>query len=258
MWWSVSTLGHMTLKALTAAQAEQFSRDGYCIVPGFLSPEDITYIKAYYQRAAAAESASASAADGTAWDQDGSAAPVLRRVPAPFDNDAGFRGIFGSPRVLDHVEDLMGPRIYLHSSKLIFKPARSGRRKPMHQDLAYWTDLSARQLTLWCAIDPATPERGGIELLPGSHKQLLPHEDLDDYQVRENTLDLSTVEAAVMEPGDALFLDVLTVHASARNRSDHDRLASVVNYYSEPKNATQVSRYGSTRPLRDAPLPQNS
>ncbi|MCY0940134.1 MULTISPECIES: phytanoyl-CoA dioxygenase family protein [Streptomyces] len=238
----------MTLKALTADQIDQFNRDGYCIVPSLLSPSDLSYIKDYYARAATAQT---SAVPGsTAWDQDENSAPVLRRAPAPFDNDSGFRAIFSSPRVLDHVEDLIGPSIYLHSSKLIFKPARSGRRKPMHQDLAYWTDMSARQVTLWCAIDPATPERGGIEILPGSHRRLLPHEDLDDYQVREEELDLSQVRPAIMQPGDALFLDVMTVHASAQNRSDHDRLAAVVNYYSQPKSATQTSRYGSTLPLR--------
>lgn len=245
---TISNLSRMTLKALTADQIDQFNRDGYCIVPSLLSPSDLSYIKDYYARAATAQT---SAVPGsTAWDQDENSAPVLRRAPAPFDNDSGFRAIFSSPRVLDHVEDLIGPSIYLHSSKLIFKPARSGRRKPMHQDLAYWTDMSARQVTLWCAIDPATPERGGIEILPGSHRRLLPHEDLDDYQVREEELDLSQVRPAIMQPGDALFLDVMTVHASAQNRSDHDRLAAVVNYYSQPKSATQTSRYGSTLPLR--------
>ncbi|MET7937547.1 phytanoyl-CoA dioxygenase family protein [Streptomyces sp. NPDC005322] len=239
----------MTLKALTVGQIEQFNRDGYCIIPDFLNASDLTYIKDYYLRVAAAQ-APASPQVSTAWDQDENAAPVLRRVPAPFDNDPRFREIFSSPRVLDHVEDLIGPSIYMHSSKLIFKAARSGRRKPMHQDLAYWTDMSARQVTLWCAIDPATPERGGIELLPGSHKRLLPHADLDDYQVQENQLDLSQVRPAIMNPGDALFLDVMTVHASTQNRSDHDRLAAIINYYSQPKSETQTSRYGSTQPLR--------
>lgn len=241
----------MPLKALDADQVEQFSRDGYCIVPALLSPSDLTHIKAYYSRVAATQSLSGPGQDTTAWDQDESAMPVLRKAPAPFDNDPGFRDIFSSSRVLDHVEDLIGPNIYPHSSKLIFKPARSGRRKPMHQDLAYWSDMPARQVTLWCAIDPTTPERGGLEIIPGSHKcQLLPHEDLDDYQVREETLDLSQVQSAVMEPGDALFLDVLTVHASTENRSDYDRLAAIINYYSRPKSATQTSRYGSTQPLR--------
>ena len=63
-------------------------------------------------------------------------------------------------------------------------------------------------------------------------------------------MNLSQAQPAVMEPGDALFLDVLTVHASAQNRSDYDRLAAIVNYYSRPKVATQTSSYGSTEPLR--------
>ncbi|WP_051872183.1 phytanoyl-CoA dioxygenase family protein [Streptomyces sclerotialus] len=242
----------MTLKALSTSQFENFERDGYCIVPSFLSPDDLTHVRNYYERAAEAQSSSRPAQDATAWDRDGSSANVLRKAPAPLDNDPECRRIFTSPRVLDHVEDLIGPNIYLHSSKLLFKPARTGRRKPMHQDLAYWDDMTARQVTLWCAIDRVTAESGGMELIPGSHnRQLQQHEELDDWQLREDALDLSQVHVPEMEPGDALFLDVLTIHASGQNRSDHDRLAAVVNYYSRPKSAAQKSRYGSTEPLRE-------
>ena len=244
----------MAPKALSPAQLEQFDRDGYVLIPAFLTPSELTDIRDHYRHAAACfSSVDRVTKNAAAWDADG-AGQVLRKVPAPFDRDPRFREIFSSRRVLDHVEDLVGPDIYLHSSKLLFKPPRSGRRKPMHQDLAYWTDMSARQVTLWCAVDRAEGEQGGgIEVIPGSHKNLLQrHHDMGDFQLREDQLDMSQVRVLATEPGDALFLDVLTIHASAQNQSENGRLAAIVNYYSRPRTETQTSRYGSTTPLRRA------
>lgn len=242
----------MCLKGLTTSEFQQFQDDGYCIVPGLLDASEIAAVAEHYWVAAQTPDVEAQVAgDDTVWDNDSQARQVLRKAPKPFDNAPRFREIFSSTKVLDRVEDVIGPRIYLHSSKLVFKPANAGRRKPMHQDLAYWDGMSARQVTLWCAIDRATPENGGLELLVGSHKRgLVRHEDLDDFQVREDELDLSDVRRPVMEAGDMLFLDVLTLHASSQNVSDVDRLAAVVNYYSEPKTAGQHSKYGSTTALR--------
>ncbi len=251
----------MGLKALTAAQVAQFAADGYYMIPAFLTPDELVRIRNIYTQALtdarAGRLSTILVQDATAWDGDrvDTGRPVLRKVPAPFDRHASFRAIFSSRHVLDHVEDLIGPEIYLHSSKLIFKHAHGGRRKPLHQDLAYWSDMTARQVTLWCAIDRATPESGCLELIPGSHLHpLRPHEDLDDWQIPEHSLNLASVRHAVMDPGDAIFLDVLTIHASGQNHSDHDRLAAVVNFYSRPRDCSQVSRYGSMTPLRSARL----
>jgi len=80
---------------------------------------------------------------------------ALRKIQGAYDSEPEFRRVCASERILDVVEDLIGPDIYYHSSKLMFKPARGGRRKPWHQDFAYWSMMNTNQVTVWMAVDPA-------------------------------------------------------------------------------------------------------
>ncbi|MFV3077178.1 phytanoyl-CoA dioxygenase family protein [Niveispirillum fermenti] len=239
-----------------------FRENGYCVVPGLLDPAQCEALRLLLTQAQAkadrGEGEERWRQDGTAWepaDGDG-AARIVRRVPAPFEHSAVFRSIFGGDRVLDLVERFIGPRIYLHSSKMLYKPPFQGRRKPFHQDLAYWPDMTGAQVTIWCPIDPATAGNGCMEVVPGSHSRgMLEHHELEDWQIEDGRIDPQSVRVIEMAAGDALFLDVLTIHASRPNRSDRGRLAAIVNYIAAPRAAGQHSRYGTTTPLRPAGLP---
>ncbi len=241
--------------ALNAGQLQTYSEEGYLIVRGLLSESDLAVVK----RIHADEVEAANSARGEAgwspkaddWDLSADGAMMVRKVAAPFDRFPDFRAIFTGAAVLDIVSGLIGPRIYLHSSKLMCKPAQAGRRKPWHQDLAYWDDMDSAQVTLWCAIDPATRANGCLQVIPGSHRRgLIQHEEIEDWQIREDKIDEENVVFAVMSPGDVLFLHPLTLHASGANLSSEPRLAALVNYYSKPRTDEQRSPYGSNIPLR--------
>lgn len=241
--------------ALSAEQLGGYEEQGFLIVRGLLNTAEVGVIKSIHAREVEASMHTAAAAGWTPksddWDFGPGGVPAVRKVSAPFDRFPEFRAIFAGRAVLDIVADLIGPDIYLHSSKLMCKPARAGRRKPWHQDLAYWEDIDWQQVTLWCAADPARRENGCLQLIPGSHRRgLIRHEQIDDWQIREDGIDEESVFYAEMEPGDVMFLDVLTLHSSGPNRSDEPRLAALVNYISAPPRAGQTSPYGSKTPLR--------
>lgn len=242
----------MALKALAPEQAAKYSSAGYCVFPGLLDANQVHHIKGVYARAAqeAREGWHGWALDNTAWDGKEGSERFLRRVPAPFYNDEGFRQIFSAPHVLDCVEDLIGPEIYLHSSMMLFKLAEVGRRMPPHQDQAYWDDLTAQQVTLWCAMDRATPENGCVQIIPGSHRHgLIPHKDVNDIWILPE-FEQSEMDQIIMSPGDGLFIHPLVVHTSGANVAKENRLAAIVRFYSAPKHESQRSKYGSTTPLR--------
>ena len=52
--------------------------------------------------------------------------PVARRIYNPFNAHDTFRDMALDDRVLDRVEQLLGPDIHFHHSKLNMKPARVG------------------------------------------------------------------------------------------------------------------------------------
>ena len=227
---------------------------GYCVISDMVSQEecDVMYSLLAETQAQAdrGEGDARWLADATAWDCDAAGRRIVRRVPKPFQREERFRAIFGRSAVLDLVEAFVGPEIYLHSSKMIYKPPRVGREKPMHQDLAYWPELAAAQVTLWCPAGPASADNGCIELLPGEHgSEVLLHADLDDWQIVPELVKDKHSVVVEMAAGELLFLHPRIPHASRANVSDEGRLAAVVNFYSQAVSS-DGHPYGSAIPLR--------
>ena len=109
--------------------------------------------------------------------------------------------------------------------------------------------MSQRQVTVWFAIDESTRENGCIEVIPASHKNgVINHYHDEDFMIHQELIKKSQVEFAGTKPGEVLFFDGLTLHASAPNNSDKGRLCCIIDYDSEP--APEGSKFGSLEPLR--------
>src|SRR5579862_1769688 len=78
------------------------------------------------------------------------------------------------PRVLDVIEDFIGPDIVLWSSHFISKPKGDGKAVPWHTDGAYWQQRlrPMKVITLWLAVDPSTMENGCMRVVSDSHTQI--------------------------------------------------------------------------------------
>ncbi len=236
---------------------KQYNEDGFIIIRNLLTEEEIQSIQDLRKRIdmeAKAGGFQDFLREKTRYEferietEGFPARSTLRAVKNPWPNEEAFRNVSGSDKILDIVEKLIGPEIYYHSSKLFFKSARGGRRKPWHQDWAYWDHMNQRQVTVWLAIDEAIRENGCIEVIPGSHKKgLIKHYHGEDFMIEEGGIDPAKIVYAVMKPGDVLFFDVLTLHASAANHSDKGRLCCIIDYDSEPK--PEFSKHGTEIPL---------
>lgn len=85
------------------------------------------------------------------------------------------------PKILDAVEDVIGPDILLYHSTTWIKEANSPAYVLWHQDGPYFFLDPALHVTAWVALSDATVEAGCIHVLPGSHRMgLLPHYDAPD------------------------------------------------------------------------------
>src|SRR5439155_22341496 len=91
----------------------------------------------------------------------------------PHFTDAWLFRYLTHPRVLDVIEDLIGPDIVLWSSHFITKPKGDGKGVPWHTDGAYWRKRLAPMnvITLWLAVDESTLENGCMRVVAGSHRQ---------------------------------------------------------------------------------------
>src|SRR5690242_21243413 len=82
------------------------------------------------------------------------------------------------PRILDAIEDVLGPDILCWSSNFFIKEATDPAFVSWHQDSTYWGLSSPDVATAWVALTPSNPANGAMAVIPGSHKlDQMPHRD---------------------------------------------------------------------------------
>jgi phytanoyl-CoA hydroxylase len=244
------------MKVLTAAQHEFYKENGYLIIENFINQGEITHLCGALDRLVAEKARGLAQDKGdfnlekTSGGSDGDAIGpgILRKIQSIVDYSPEFAALCESDKLLDTVEDLIGPDIYYHSSKLMFKPARHGGTKPWHQDYAYWASTKPEQVTCWLALDDATLENGCMQLVPGSHKMGLIKHGQAELQIDPRNVPADRIKVAPMKAGSLLLFHVLTLHHSGPNRSDRSRRAFIVDY--DPNQRTSKDGLAGDRVLR--------
>lgn len=143
------------------------------------------------------------------------------------------------PKILDVVEQLIGPDIMLFDVTYIIKEANNAAHVSWHQDLTYWGFSNDQQVSMWLALSPASEQSGCMRMIPKSHKngQLVHHDEKDETNVlfRGQTVKDVAEETSIMcplKPGEASFHHGWTLHASMPNNSDDRRIGFNVQYIS--------------------------
>ena len=161
------------------------------------------------------------------------------------------------PRILDVVEDLIGPNILCWSTAFFAKSAKSTGYVGYHQDAAInFVEPHDDIIHLWLALKPTTKENGCLRVLPRSHLgDVLPISPSDDGK---NMLLEGT--QAMFEAKEDEFVDLLLgtgeaslhhhrmVHGSGPNRSDDQRLGVSITYM--PTTARNPKRSDSATLVR--------
>lgn len=122
---------------------------------------------------------------------------------------------------------------------MIRKPAHSNRPAPWHQDMAYWQpELDYHAIGCWLPLHEVSIERGCMQFIPGSHKGELKHHDFQGDPVGNllivEDVDASTAVACPLPAGGATFHHHLTLHYTAPNTTDLDRLACPTEFQLMP------------------------
>ena len=149
----------------------------------------------------------------------------------------GIYDVVTNPRLLDYVEDLLGPNIVCWGSHYFCKMPHDEREVPYHQDAAYWPFKPANAVTAWIAIDDVLPEAGPMCYLPGSHlngrlewrrrsENVLLELETKNYQT------LADPWPVVLNAGEISLHTDLLVHGSASNTSNHRRCGLTIRYVS--------------------------
>jgi ectoine hydroxylase-related dioxygenase (phytanoyl-CoA dioxygenase family) len=142
------------------------------------------------------------------------------------------------PRILDAVEDVLGPNIFCWGSGFFIKNAGTAARVTWHQDSTYWGLSKPDIVTAWVAFTPSTTENGCMRVIPASHgSQQLPHRDtfaadnlLSRGQEIAVDVDESKAVDVVLMPGQMSLHHVLLVHGSEPNGAAIRRIGFAIRY----------------------------
>jgi hypothetical protein len=150
------------------------------------------------------------------------------------------------PKILDAVEDVIGPNILCWESVIFAKGPKTRDYIAWHQDITYWGLGSDDVVTAWVALSPSTVESGCMRVVPGTHtREVVPHRDT---YAKENLLSRGqeiAVEVGeeqavdiVLMPGQMSLHHVKIFHGSFQNRSDDRRIGFAIRYI--PPHVRQV------------------
>ena len=142
------------------------------------------------------------------------------------------------PRILDAVEDLLGPDLLCWQASYFIKQPRDPGFVSWHQDGNYWGLSSHEVVTAWLAFAPSTVASGCMKMMPGSHLWAsVPHEDTFDAhnlltrgQVMQRAIDESRALDIEVQPGEISLHHVNIAHASPPNGSDIRRIGLAIRY----------------------------
>ncbi|MEO6909164.1 MAG: phytanoyl-CoA dioxygenase family protein [Abditibacteriaceae bacterium] len=224
---------------LSPEQVEQYKREGYLIYnESVLPPAQFDKLKAHFEE-------------------------KLTNLPKGYRSEAMdvphfadpalFEWLF-APEVLDLIEPLIGPNIALFSSHFISKPKGNGKRVPWHEDSSYWRGRldPMEVVTVWLAIDPATPENGCMYVIPRTQ-----HNGYSDYdpvdptthvfptEIKKEQRDDTKAVPCILEPNEASLHHAKLMHGSPPNTSSMRRCGYTMRYIPtsvkcEPGNTHQI------------------
>ncbi len=215
---------------LSASEISQFERDGYVSPVPILSLAEANDLRNKLQTAEAAQGGALDAAQR-------SKSFLLFKWLDELVRDA---------RILDPIEQLIGPDILLWTTIFWIKEAGSKSYISWHQDTKYWGLSSDQVVTAWIALSPASVDSGCMRVMPGTHRgEVLRHDDLyheDNMLTRGQEINAGLVEDdAVFMPleiGEMSIHNYRLAHASGPNISGDRRIGISMHFM--PPDTKQI------------------
>ncbi|HEV2189116.1 MAG TPA: phytanoyl-CoA dioxygenase family protein, partial [Stellaceae bacterium] len=142
------------------------------------------------------------------------------------------------PRILDAVEDLVGPDILVFTTTFFIKEANSATFAAWHQDATYFGIEPYEHVTAWVALTDATEEAGCMEVVPsrGAARQLhhaalgLKDSINGGGQAVVEEFDQRDTVMMTVPAGSFSLHHTLCTHRSAPNRAGHRRVGIGISY----------------------------
>jgi len=238
-------------KALTQEQVNTFRQRGYISIGKVLDDALVETLRNEYDRLfteARQDGRFRNLAidDTDDLDRKNNAAEQMLQIMQMCERSLDFRRLLYHTKLLDLVEDLIGPNIQLFHDQALYKPARHGGSVFWHQDNAYWRCRPANLISCWLTLDDVDVENGAMHLMPGSHIQAVDHERSQSTSALLDLGDqINTADAAIVNlpAGGVMFHHCQTLHYTPPNKTDRQRRAFAIHYMPPGTRSARTNEY---------------
>ncbi len=212
---------------------EAYERDGYCFP---LRAMNTTEAKSYRDRLEAVEKANGG--------------PLQSKMR--HQTHLLFRWadeLVRHPKILDAVEEIIGPNILCWTSNFFIKEPKDGNFVSWHQDATYWgLEPHDQIITAWFAFSDVPLESGAMKFLAGSHRngQVTHNDTFDESNLltrgQEIAVDVDEDKATdvVLKAGEFSLHHVLLAHGSHPNTTDDRRIGFALRYIPTSVRQTKI------------------
>lgn len=220
---------------LTETQIKEYQENGFIILDGLLTPEEVEAARSDISRMSQADT------DHIVREKSGTVRTIFRsHDPKSPTHSKPFATMARLPRILQPVQDLLkSDDLYVYHSKLNFKDAIDGAIWQWHQDYGYWkvdgVPSADGMTTALVMLNEATEMGGCLYFIPGSHKlgRLDPEMDETTTSYKLWTVPKSQMidlmgklgegVPIVGKPGTVVLFHPNIVHGSGHNMSSRAR-----------------------------------
>ena len=213
------------MKVLTQAQLDAYHRDGFLFPFPALSADELAECRDGLDRFETELGGPVASAD-------------IRWRSHAFAHSPWFDKLARHPRILDAVEDVIGPNILIWTSTFFIKEPHSPTFAAWHQDGTYFGLEPKTLITAWVALADASHEAGCMDAVSFKGQPKLMHHAalrLKDSinragQTIVGGVDEDGVVAMELPAGSFSLHHELAIHRSSPNNASHRRIGIGLNY----------------------------
>ena len=235
---------------LSDVQVRQYHDDGFTVAHDFLNHKEVDLLLEDLEEIT--QGNTLSDFDESRVEMEPDQPPegaLVRRVYDPCTHYPRFVGLSENERILDCVEQLIGPDIIFESSKVNMKPPQIGSVVEWHQDGAYGVLTNLDNLAVLMYMDDANRSNGCTQVIPGLHKEPLLDHSSNGYFTGKVTEVLDTSKAVPIEgnAGTLIFLHSMVPHSSLVNKSNRSRRTVIWGYRAAHAYPIYTGQVGSNK-----------
>src|SRR5215468_9011592 len=170
---------------------------------------------------------------------------LVQRIENFYPYHGEFRALIDGPALRGRVAALFGEPVELFKDKINFKLPGGDGFKPHQDQQAGWWNYAGLFITALVSIDATTEENGCLELCAGQHTRGLVGSEwtplTDEDMKRMHARPVPT------RPGDVVFFDSYTPHASGPNLTSERRRVLYITYNRQSAGDHRVQYYADKR-----------